>query len=112
MATLATPAEKKGQQVPEERSERKPRPRVDDKFKIFCGTANEALAEAPAAAVAEPIQTVSEQQTTTEKNAFVSSLILNCDCRDQLPLPHRNASSVLCLACRHNCRPKFGGNEA
>src|SRR5262245_35690538 len=46
MATLATPAEKKGQQVPEEKSERtKPRPRVDDKFKIFCGTANEALAE-------------------------------------------------------------------
>jgi len=45
MATLATPAEKKGQQVPEEKSERKPRPRVDDKFKIFCGTANEALAD-------------------------------------------------------------------
>jgi ribose-phosphate pyrophosphokinase len=46
MATLATPAEKKGQQVPEEKSERKPvRARVDDKFKIFCGTANEALAD-------------------------------------------------------------------
>jgi len=45
MATLATPAEKKGQQVPEEKGERKPRPRVDDKFKIFCGTANEALAD-------------------------------------------------------------------
>jgi ribose-phosphate pyrophosphokinase len=45
MATLATPAEKKGQQVPEEKSERKARPRVDDKFKIFCGTANEALAD-------------------------------------------------------------------
>jgi hypothetical protein len=45
MATLATPAEKKGQQVPEEKSERKPRPRVDEKFKIFSGTANEALAD-------------------------------------------------------------------
>jgi ribose-phosphate pyrophosphokinase len=45
MATLATPAEKKGQQVPEDRSERKPRPRVDDKFKIFCGTANEPLTD-------------------------------------------------------------------
>jgi len=45
MATLVTPAEKKGQQVPEEKSERKARPRVDDKFKIFSGTANESLAE-------------------------------------------------------------------
>ena len=45
MATLATPAEKKGQQVPEDKTERKPRSRVDDKFKIFCGTANEALAD-------------------------------------------------------------------
>jgi len=45
MATLATPAEKKGQQVPEEKSERKARPRVDEKFKIFSGTANEALAD-------------------------------------------------------------------
>jgi ribose-phosphate pyrophosphokinase len=45
MATLATPAEKKGQQVPEEKGERKPRPRVDEKFKIFSGTANEALAD-------------------------------------------------------------------
>ena len=47
MATLATPAEKKGQQVPEEKSERsRPvRPRVDEKFKIFSGTANEALAD-------------------------------------------------------------------
>ena len=44
MATLATPAEKK-QQVPEDKTERKPRSRVDDKFKIFCGTANEALAD-------------------------------------------------------------------
>jgi len=45
MATLATPAEKKGQQVSEDKSERKPRPRVDDKFKIFSGTANEPLAD-------------------------------------------------------------------
>src|ERR1700746_1300690 len=46
MATLATRAKKKAQRVPEEKSERtKPRPRVDDKFKIFCGTANEALAD-------------------------------------------------------------------
>jgi len=47
MATLATPAEKKGQQVPEEKSERNrpARPRVDEKFKIFSGTANEALAD-------------------------------------------------------------------
>src|SRR5258707_14408357 len=47
MATLATPAEKKGQQVPEEKSERSrpARPRVDEKFKIFSGTANEALAD-------------------------------------------------------------------
>src|SRR6516165_3492343 len=45
MATLATPAEKKGQQVPEEKSERKTRARVDEKFKIFSGTANEALAD-------------------------------------------------------------------
>jgi ribose-phosphate pyrophosphokinase len=45
MATLATPAEKKGQQVPEEKSERKTRARVDDKFKIFSGTANELLAD-------------------------------------------------------------------
>jgi len=45
MATLATPAEKKGQQVPEDKLERKPRPRVDVKFKIFCGTANEPLTD-------------------------------------------------------------------
>jgi ribose-phosphate pyrophosphokinase len=31
--------------VPEEKGERKPRPRVDDKFKIFSGTANEPLAD-------------------------------------------------------------------
>ena len=46
MATLATPAEKKGQQVPEEKSERsKPRPRVDEKFKIFSGSANPSLTD-------------------------------------------------------------------
>jgi len=45
MATLATPAEKKGPQVPEEKTERKQRPRVDEKFKIFCGTANEPLTD-------------------------------------------------------------------
>ncbi len=46
MATLATAtekvAEKKAPAGPEDKSERKPqRGRVDDKFKIFCGTANE-----------------------------------------------------------------------
>src|SRR5262250_3379180 len=45
MATLVTPPEKKGQQVTEEKPERKVRPRVDEKFEIFCGTANEALAD-------------------------------------------------------------------
>jgi ribose-phosphate pyrophosphokinase len=45
MATLVTPPEKKGQQVTEEKPERKARPRVDEKFKIFSGTANEALAD-------------------------------------------------------------------
>jgi ribose-phosphate pyrophosphokinase len=45
MATLATPADKKAV-GPEEKSERKPpRARVDDKFKIFCGTANVPLAD-------------------------------------------------------------------
>jgi ribose-phosphate pyrophosphokinase len=45
MATLATAAEKKAM-VPEEKGERKPqRSRVDDKFKVFCGTANEPLAD-------------------------------------------------------------------
>src|SRR5438045_8282150 len=44
MATLAPAAEKK--MNPEEKRERKPqRARVDDKFKIFCGTANEPLAD-------------------------------------------------------------------
>ena len=46
MATLATAAEKKGLMSADEKPERKPvRARVDDKFKIFCGTANEALAD-------------------------------------------------------------------
>jgi ribose-phosphate pyrophosphokinase len=46
MATLATVTEKKAQVSTEEKSERKPqRGRVDDKFKIFSGTANEALAD-------------------------------------------------------------------
>ena len=46
MATLATATEKKGQMTAEEKPERKPqRARADDKFKIFCGTANEPLCE-------------------------------------------------------------------
>ena len=46
MATLATAAEKKSHMNPDEKPERKPmRARVDDKFKIFCGTANEPLAD-------------------------------------------------------------------
>jgi ribose-phosphate pyrophosphokinase len=46
MASLATVTEKKAQVGAEEKSERKPqRGRVDDKFKIFSGTANEALAD-------------------------------------------------------------------
>jgi ribose-phosphate pyrophosphokinase len=51
MATLVTPsekAEKVEKQVPpasEEKSDRKSRPRVDEKFKIFSGTANEPLAD-------------------------------------------------------------------
>src|SRR5450755_3453180 len=46
MATLATSAEKKTGVGAEEKSERKPqRVRVDDKFKVFCGTANEPLAD-------------------------------------------------------------------
>ncbi len=46
MATLATATEKKPPMSPEEKPERKPqRARVDDKFKIFCGTANVALAD-------------------------------------------------------------------
>jgi ribose-phosphate pyrophosphokinase len=46
MATLATTTEKKTHVNADEKPERKTqRPRVDDKFKIFCGTANEALAD-------------------------------------------------------------------
>ena len=46
MATTAVASERKGQQAPESKSERKPqRARTDDKFKIFCGTANEPLAD-------------------------------------------------------------------
>src|ERR1700686_1256772 len=46
MATLATATEKKPQRGAEEKPERKTqRGRVDDKFKIFSGTANEALAD-------------------------------------------------------------------
>jgi ribose-phosphate pyrophosphokinase len=46
MATLATATEKKAHIGADEKTERKPqRGRVDDKFKIFCGTANEALAD-------------------------------------------------------------------
>jgi ribose-phosphate pyrophosphokinase len=46
MATLATATEKKAQMNADEKSERKPqRSRVDDKFKIFCGTANEPLCD-------------------------------------------------------------------
>ncbi|GAC1438326.1 MAG: ribose-phosphate pyrophosphokinase [Terriglobales bacterium] len=44
MATLATANDKK--MNPDEKTERKPhRGRVDDKFKVFCGTANEPLAD-------------------------------------------------------------------
>src|SRR5689334_9138133 len=43
---IATATEKKPLMSPDEKSERKPqRTRVDDKFKIFCGTANEPLAD-------------------------------------------------------------------
>src|SRR5450755_4631873 len=47
MATiLATATEKKPEVSADEKLERKPqRGRVDDKFKIFCGTANEALCD-------------------------------------------------------------------
>jgi ribose-phosphate pyrophosphokinase len=51
MATLLTPTEKtekvekKAELVPEEKPERKARARVDEKFKIFSGTANEPLAD-------------------------------------------------------------------
>jgi ribose-phosphate pyrophosphokinase len=43
---MATATEKKPLMSPDEKSERKPqRARVDDKFKIFCGTANEPLCD-------------------------------------------------------------------
>ncbi len=46
MATLATATEKKPHMSSDEKPERKPqRARVDDRFKIFCGTANEALCD-------------------------------------------------------------------
>src|SRR6266568_9164600 len=49
MATLVTPTDKtvkkKSPPVTDEKSERRPRPRVDEKFKIFSGTANEPLAD-------------------------------------------------------------------
>jgi ribose-phosphate pyrophosphokinase len=46
MATLATASEKKAHVNSDEKPERKPqRARVDDKFKIFSGTANERLAD-------------------------------------------------------------------
>src|SRR5215471_13441599 len=51
MATLVTPTdkaekvEKKSPPVPEEKPERKARPQTNDKFKIFSGTTNEALAD-------------------------------------------------------------------
>ena len=51
MATLVTPTTEKSEKVekkspvPDDKSERKQRPRVDEKFKIFSGTANEPLAD-------------------------------------------------------------------
>src|SRR5579864_2804259 len=52
MATLVTPpdkttekVEKKSPPVTDEKPDRKPRARADDKFKIFSGTANEPLAD-------------------------------------------------------------------
>ena len=51
MATLVTPTEKtektekQAPPMPEEKPERKPRARVDEKFKIFSGRANEPLAD-------------------------------------------------------------------
>jgi ribose-phosphate pyrophosphokinase len=52
MATLVTPTEKttekvekKTPPVTDDKAERKQRPRVDEKFKIFSGTANEPLAD-------------------------------------------------------------------
>ena len=46
MATLATATEKKVAMSPDDKPERKiQRARVDDRFKIFCGTANESLCD-------------------------------------------------------------------
>ncbi len=46
MSTVATATEKKAHMGTDEKPERKlQRARVDDKFKIFCGTANEALSD-------------------------------------------------------------------
>jgi ribose-phosphate pyrophosphokinase len=49
MATLVTPTdktvEKKSPPATDDKGERKQRPRVDEKFKIFSGTANEPLAD-------------------------------------------------------------------
>jgi ribose-phosphate pyrophosphokinase len=50
MATLVTPPEKtekaqKAPPAPDEKADKKPRARVDEKFKIFSGTANEPLAD-------------------------------------------------------------------
>src|ERR1022692_447809 len=51
MATLVTPTEKAEKTektvppTPEEKPDRKQRARVDEKFKIFSGTANEPLAD-------------------------------------------------------------------
>ena len=51
MATLVTPTEKrrsvekKSPPVTDDKAERKQRPRTDEKFKIFSGTANEPLAD-------------------------------------------------------------------
>src|SRR5947199_10847128 len=46
MATFATATYKKAHMSADDKSERKPhRARVDDKFKIFCGSANEKLCE-------------------------------------------------------------------
>jgi ribose-phosphate pyrophosphokinase len=49
MATLVTPTdkavEKKNPPATDDKGERKQRPRVDEKFKIFSGTANEPLAD-------------------------------------------------------------------
>jgi len=45
MATLATPAEKKTHVNADEKPDRKPQRRIDEKFKIFCGTANTPLVD-------------------------------------------------------------------